>query len=91
MLRHYFDDEQIAALAPRLRPDSPAGLDYYPLLRPGASHGFTSLHTVGSTAILRSPHKERQLTFKLRSLAGPHSDKGRIQFPDFASAPQGTL
>lgn len=36
VLRHYFDDEQIAALTPRLRPDSPAGLDYYPLLRPGA-------------------------------------------------------
>ena len=36
MLRHYFDDEQIAALTPRLRPGSPAGLDYYPLLRPGA-------------------------------------------------------
>ena len=36
VLRHYFDDGQIAALTPRLRPDSPAGLDYYPLLRPGA-------------------------------------------------------
>ena len=37
VLRHFFDDEQIAALTPRLRPDNPAGLDYYPLLRPGAS------------------------------------------------------
>ena len=37
VLRHFFDDEQIAALTPRLRPDVPAGLDYYPLLRPGAS------------------------------------------------------
>ena len=37
VLRHYFDVEQIAALTPRLRPDSPAGLDYYPLLRPGVS------------------------------------------------------
>ena len=37
VLRHFFDDEQIAALTPCLRPDVPAGLDYYPLLRPGTS------------------------------------------------------
>ncbi|KAK9830925.1 hypothetical protein WJX81_006147 [Elliptochloris bilobata] len=35
VLRHYFSNERIAALTPRLRPDVPTGLDYYPLLRPG--------------------------------------------------------
>jgi sugar (pentulose or hexulose) kinase len=35
VLRHYFSDAQMAALTPRLCPDNPTGLDYYPLLREG--------------------------------------------------------
>lgn len=35
VLRHYFSDAEMAAMTPRLQPDHPTGLDYYPLLRPG--------------------------------------------------------
>ncbi len=35
VLRRFFDDAQLAALEPRLDPDRPTGLDYYPLLAPG--------------------------------------------------------
>jgi D-ribulokinase len=35
VLRHYFADDQMAAMTPRLRPEQPTGLDYYPLLVPG--------------------------------------------------------
>lgn len=35
VLRHYFSDARMAELSLQLRPDSPTGLDYYPLLAPG--------------------------------------------------------
>lgn len=35
VLRHYFTPQQIDELTPQLAPDSPTGLDYYPLLTPG--------------------------------------------------------
>lgn len=35
VLRRFFDDAALAALTPRLRPDAPTKLGYYPLLRPG--------------------------------------------------------
>lgn len=35
VLRRYFSDAQMAALTPRLHPDRPTGLDYYPLPAPG--------------------------------------------------------
>ncbi len=37
-LLHHFDRHQLAALTPRLRPDEPTGLDYYPL--PGVGERF---------------------------------------------------
>jgi len=35
VLEHYFSIDEIEALTPRLRPDRPSGLDYYPLPAPG--------------------------------------------------------
>jgi len=35
VLRQYFSDPQLQALTPQLEPDSPTGLDYYPLPAPG--------------------------------------------------------
>lgn len=35
VLRHFFSDEQMAAMSPRLDPEHLTGLDYMPLLRPG--------------------------------------------------------
>lgn len=35
VLRHYFSDEQMARLTPRLQPQQSTGLHYYPLLTPG--------------------------------------------------------
>lgn len=35
VLRHFFDDADLARLTPLLAPDLPTGLDYYPLLKPG--------------------------------------------------------
>lgn len=35
VLRHYFSDSQLAELTPRLHPETPSGLNYMPLLRPG--------------------------------------------------------
>ena len=35
VLRHYFSDQQMAALTPQLQPENPTGLDYYPLLCAG--------------------------------------------------------
>jgi len=35
VLAHFFTRGQLDALTPRLDPDTPTGLDYYPLLRPG--------------------------------------------------------
>ena len=35
VIDHYFSPAQIDALTPRLQPDHPSGLDYYPLLQPG--------------------------------------------------------
>jgi len=35
VLRQFFSDAELAALEPRLAPDRPTGLDYYPLLGPG--------------------------------------------------------
>lgn len=35
VLRAYFSHAELAELEPRLRPDDPTGLDYYPLLKPG--------------------------------------------------------
>ena len=35
VLRHYFNDEALAALTPQLKPNQPTQLDYYPLLTPG--------------------------------------------------------
>lgn len=35
VLRRFFSDAALAALEPRLNPDQPTGLDYYPLLAPG--------------------------------------------------------
>lgn len=35
VLRQFFSDAEMAALTPRLHPDRPTGLDYYPLPAPG--------------------------------------------------------
>lgn len=35
VLRRFFTDEQLAQMTPRLRPDRPTGLHYYPLPAPG--------------------------------------------------------
>lgn len=35
VLRQFFSDAEMAALTPRLRPERPTGLDYYPLPAPG--------------------------------------------------------
>jgi len=35
VLRQHFSDARLRDLSPRLRPDEPTGLDYYPLPRPG--------------------------------------------------------
>ncbi len=35
VLRQYFSAQQLADMTPRLRPDQPTGLDYYPLIAPG--------------------------------------------------------
>ncbi len=35
VLKHYFSLEQLAEMTPRLQPDTPTGLDYYPLPAPG--------------------------------------------------------
>ncbi len=35
VLRQFFNDEQMQALTPQLQPDTPTGLDYYPLPAPG--------------------------------------------------------
>lgn len=35
VIRSLFDDAQVRAMTPLLRPDRPTGLAYYPLLRPG--------------------------------------------------------
>jgi sugar (pentulose or hexulose) kinase len=35
VLRHCFSIEEIDAMTPRLHPDHPTGLDYYPLIKPG--------------------------------------------------------
>ena len=35
VLRQFFSDAEMAALTPRLQPEQPTGLDYYPLCRPG--------------------------------------------------------
>lgn len=35
VIRHFFDAEALAAMTPKLRPDVPTGLAYYPLARPG--------------------------------------------------------
>ncbi len=35
VLRQFFSDRQIQAMTPRLDPNQPTGLDYYPLPRPG--------------------------------------------------------
>ncbi|MGB2925764.1 MAG: FGGY-family carbohydrate kinase [Limnothrix sp.] len=35
VLKHFFDDETLAALSEAIDPTQPSGLDYYPLLKPG--------------------------------------------------------
>ncbi|MES9939582.1 MAG: FGGY-family carbohydrate kinase [Candidatus Thiodiazotropha sp. 6PLUC1] len=35
VLRHHFNDQEMARLSPELKPDQPTGLDYYPLNSPG--------------------------------------------------------
>ena len=35
VLRHFFSDAEMARLSSQLQPDTPSGLDYYPLLSPG--------------------------------------------------------
>lgn len=35
VLRSFFSDAQMAAMTPQVNPDTPTGLDYYPLLAPG--------------------------------------------------------
>ncbi|VAW85425.1 Carbohydrate kinase, FGGY family [hydrothermal vent metagenome] len=35
VLRHYFDDQQLATLSAKIKPEKPTELDYYPLLGPG--------------------------------------------------------
>ncbi len=35
VIRSFFDGAQLQAMTPHLRPDTPTGLDYYPLSRPG--------------------------------------------------------
>jgi sugar (pentulose or hexulose) kinase len=40
VLRHFFNDAQMAELSSQLQPDNPCGLDYYPLLLPGERFPF---------------------------------------------------
>lgn len=40
VLRHYFSDHRMHRLTPRLTPERPTGLDYYPLLEPGERFPF---------------------------------------------------
>jgi sugar (pentulose or hexulose) kinase len=40
VLRHYFDDAELAALSVGIDPDQPTGLDYYPLLGSGERFPF---------------------------------------------------
>ena len=35
VLLHYFTKEQLTAMTPKLKPEQPTGLDYYPLIKPG--------------------------------------------------------
>ena len=35
VLRHFFDDEQLQTLAPKIDPSTKSPLEYYPLLQPG--------------------------------------------------------
>lgn len=35
VLLHHFSREQLAAMTPKLTPEQPTGLDYYPLIKPG--------------------------------------------------------
>ncbi len=35
VLLHHFSKEQLAAMTPKLKPEQPTGLDYYPLIKPG--------------------------------------------------------
>lgn len=44
VLAHYFSNEELQALTPALQPDSPTGLDYYPLLKPGERFPFNDPH-----------------------------------------------
>ena len=44
VLEHFFDAQRMNALTPRLRPDHPTGLDYYPLLTPGERFPLNDPH-----------------------------------------------
>ena len=44
VLRHYFTPQQLEELIPRLDPDRPSGLDYYPLLTPGERFPINDPH-----------------------------------------------
>lgn len=35
VLLHHFTKEQLAVMTPKLKPEQPTGLDYYPLIKPG--------------------------------------------------------
>ena len=35
VLLHHFSKAQLAAMTPKLKPEQPTGLDYYPLIKPG--------------------------------------------------------
>ncbi len=35
VLLHHFSKEQLAVMTPKLKPEQPTGLDYYPLIKPG--------------------------------------------------------
>lgn len=44
VLRRFFSDAQMADMTPRLDPDRPTGLDYYPLLGPGERFPVSDPH-----------------------------------------------
>ena len=44
VLKHYFSDQQLAALSQQINSDRPAHLDYYPLLSPGERFPINAPH-----------------------------------------------
>jgi hypothetical protein len=66
VLSQYFTLEQMAAMTPRLRPDSPTGLDYYPLPATGERFPVNDAHLAPRLA----PRPDDDVTFFQAMLEG---------------------